>query len=51
MRFPLRGETLYPGSTRGISNEFVDDDAVVSLDDGVLLVVLPHFAHDEEELS
>ena len=51
LRFPLRGETLYPGSTRGISNEFLDDDAAVSLDDGALLVVLPHFAPDEEELS
>jgi thiamine pyrophosphokinase len=51
LKFPLRGETLYPGSTRGVSNEFVDDDAVVSLDEGVLLVVLPHFAHDEEALS
>lgn len=51
LEFPLRGETLYPGSTRGVSNEFVDDDAVVSLDEGVLLVVLPHFARDEEALS
>jgi thiamine pyrophosphokinase len=50
LRFPLRGETLYPGSTRGISNEFVDDSAVVSLDDGVLLAVLPQWA-DEEELA
>ena len=51
LEFPLRGETLYPGSTRGVSNEFVDDTAAVSLDDGVLLVVLPHTAPDEEELS
>jgi thiamine pyrophosphokinase len=51
LEFPLRGETLYPGSTRGVSNEFVDGAAAVSLDDGVLLVVLPHTAPDEEELS
>jgi len=51
LRFPLRGETLYPGSTRGVSNVFVDDVAVVSLDDGALLAVLPHTAPNEEELS
>ena len=41
LRFPLRRETLYPGSTRGVSNEFLDDTARVALDDGVLLAVLP----------
>jgi len=51
LRFPLRGETLYPGSTRGVSNEFVDAVAVVSLLDGALLAVLPYAAPDEEEPS
>ncbi|MEX1006893.1 MAG: thiamine diphosphokinase [Acidimicrobiia bacterium] len=41
LRFPLRGETLHPGSTRGLSNELLEPVAQVSLDDGVLLVVLP----------
>jgi thiamine pyrophosphokinase len=41
LRFPLRRETLYSGSTRGISNEFLDETARVALDDGVLLAVLP----------
>jgi thiamine pyrophosphokinase len=41
LRYPLRQETLYPGSTRGVSNEFVLDTATVALDDGTLLAVLP----------
>ncbi len=41
LRFPLHGETLLPGSTRGLSNELLEPVAQVSLDDGVLLVVLP----------
>ena len=41
LRFPLRGETLQPGSTRGVSNQLVHADASVSLDGGVLLAVLP----------
>jgi thiamine pyrophosphokinase len=41
LRFPLRGETLAPGSTRGVSNEFLGSVARVSLDDGVLLAILP----------
>jgi thiamine pyrophosphokinase len=42
LRFPLHNETLHPGSTRGLSNEFLELDARVSLDNGVLLVVLPN---------
>jgi thiamine pyrophosphokinase len=41
LRYPLHGETLAPGSTRGVSNELVDVDAAVGLSDGVLLVVAP----------
>jgi thiamine pyrophosphokinase len=41
LRFPLRGETLSPGTTRGVSNEFLGSTAAVSLDSGVLLVVIP----------
>jgi len=41
LRFPLHGETLHPGSTRGVSNQLTHSDASVSLDGGVLLAVLP----------
>ena len=41
LRFPLRRETLPPGTTRGVSNEFLATTARVSLDSGVLLAVLP----------
>jgi thiamine pyrophosphokinase len=39
--YPLHGETLRPGSTRGVSNEMTAAVASVSVDDGVLLAVLP----------
>jgi thiamine pyrophosphokinase len=41
LRFPLDHETLAPGSTRGVSNEFLDTRASVSLDAGILLAILP----------
>lgn len=41
LRWPLIGETLEPGSTRGISNEFVDEAASVSIESGVLVAVQP----------
>ncbi len=46
LRWPLDGERLDPGESRGISNEFLDDVADVSLDEGCVAVVLP----DEEHL-
>jgi thiamine pyrophosphokinase len=39
LRYPLRRETLHAGSTRGLSNELVDDAADVTLTDGTLLTV------------
>jgi thiamine pyrophosphokinase len=42
LRYPLHAEPLYPGSSRGVSNEFVGGIACVSLQRGVLLVVVPH---------
>jgi len=39
LAFPLTGETLLPGSSRGVSNIRTDAKAHVSLDDGRLLVV------------
>ncbi len=41
LEYPLAGETLEPGSSRGVSNVFVGSAARVSLDEGVLLVVRP----------
>ena len=42
LRFALAGEDLAPGTTRGVSNEFVAPTATIALDAGVLLVVQPH---------
>jgi thiamine pyrophosphokinase len=38
--YPLHEATLYFGSSRGISNEFIGDTATVSLRSGLLLVTL-----------
>ena len=43
LRYPLRDEELAPGTTRGVSNEFLAPIAAVSLRDGVLLAVQPDF--------
>ncbi|MCX6035094.1 MAG: thiamine diphosphokinase [Chloroflexi bacterium] len=43
LRWPLRGETLYPYQTRGISNEILGETASVSLKSGLLLVVHSRF--------
>ncbi len=39
LRWPLRGETLHPDKTRGISNEMLGSSASVNLDSGVLLII------------
>jgi thiamine pyrophosphokinase len=39
--FPLVGESLEPGTTRGISNVFAGGTARVSIESGVLLAVRP----------
>jgi thiamine pyrophosphokinase len=41
LRYPLAGETLAAGSTRGVSNEFVGTQAVVRVARGVALAVRP----------
>jgi thiamine pyrophosphokinase len=41
LAYPLRGETLAPGSSRGLSNRFTAAEARVSLESGVLLAVRP----------
>jgi len=42
LRWPLAGETLEPGSTRGVSNEATTTRFTVSAGGGVLLVVHHH---------
>jgi thiamine pyrophosphokinase len=39
--YPLRGETLHPGSSRGISNVFAESSASVTLTGGVLVALRP----------
>jgi thiamine pyrophosphokinase len=41
LRYALRGETLVPGSSRGLSNVFLTDEARVSVEQGVLLAIRP----------
>jgi thiamine pyrophosphokinase len=41
LRYPLRGEDLHPGSTRGVSNQLLGTQARVSVAGGTLLAVLP----------
>ena len=41
LAYRLDGETLEPGSTRGVSNVFVGETATISVEHGVLLAVRP----------
>jgi thiamine pyrophosphokinase len=41
LEYPLRGETLEPGSTRGVSNVVTETEASVTLTGGVLLAIRP----------
>jgi len=41
LRYPLHGEDLLPGSTRGLSNELAEPVATVSIEHGTLLAVQP----------
>lgn len=41
LRWPLRGDDLGPGSTRGVSNEMTERVATVTVAAGVLLAVQP----------
>ncbi|HWQ24301.1 MAG TPA: thiamine diphosphokinase [Gaiellaceae bacterium] len=47
LRYPLAGETLAPGSSRGVSNVFAGTQALVRVGRGVLLAVRP--GPEEEE--
>lgn len=39
--YPLRGESLQPGSTRGVSNELTGAVATIRIEGGVLLAIQP----------
>ncbi len=39
LRYPLQNDILYAASTRGISNQMLDSEVRISLNDGVLLCV------------
>jgi thiamine pyrophosphokinase len=41
LRYALRGETLEPGSSRGVSNVFVAERSRIELERGVLLAIRP----------
>ncbi len=41
LRYPLAGEDLDPGTTRGVSNELIAPSARVSVQTGVLLAIQP----------
>jgi thiamine pyrophosphokinase len=41
LTYPLRGETLAAGSSRGVSNVFATGTARVSVERGVLLAIVP----------
>ncbi len=51
LRFPLRGETLEPGSSRGVSNVFATSNVRVELERGVLLAVRPAEHVDERSTT
>jgi thiamine pyrophosphokinase len=39
--YPLDGDVLHPGSSRGVSNELIEDRATVTLGGGVLVAIQP----------
>lgn len=48
LRYPLHGETLPAGTTRGVSNVLEQPPAVVELETGTLVVVRPGTQHEGE---
>jgi thiamine pyrophosphokinase len=49
--YPLRGETLLPGSSRGVSNLFGASDATITVDSGTLVVLRPGLSPETTEGS
>jgi len=50
LRYPLHGEDLHPGTTRGVSNELVAREAEVTLTGGVALVIRPGPTASEDQI-
>jgi thiamine pyrophosphokinase len=46
LAWPLRGDTLLPGESRGVSNVLVDEKAEVRLGGGTLLAIVPGLSAD-----
>lgn len=42
LAYPLQGETLHAGSSRGVSNYFLGPRATVTIGEGVVVAVQPH---------
>lgn len=42
LRFPLDDQTLHPGSTLGVSNEMLSEEATITITHGSVLVIRPH---------
>jgi len=42
LEYPLQQETLYFGTTRGVSNALLSETAMVQLEQGMLLCVVIH---------
>ena len=51
LSFPLRGETLESGSSRGVSNVFAATTARIELASGVLLALRPGSQTDDERIT
>jgi thiamine pyrophosphokinase len=49
LAYPLEGETLEPGSSRGVSNVFAAKTARISIERGVLLAIRPGTAAEDAE--
>jgi thiamine pyrophosphokinase len=47
LAYPLRGETLQPGSSRGVSNVFAASEARVTVERGVVLAIRPDGLKEE----
>jgi thiamine pyrophosphokinase len=45
LRWPLCGETLHPGSARGVSNAFIEPTALVTVERGTLIAIQPGDPH------
>jgi thiamine pyrophosphokinase len=47
LTYPLKDETLYPDKSRGISNQFIKNQAAISIRSGLLLCIHPFQVSNE----